>query len=35
MEHNEEFNKVVASIKGLEQQLLQIDDQQLEQQGRY
>jgi hypothetical protein len=29
MESNEEFKRVVASIKALEQQLLQVDDQQL------
>jgi hypothetical protein len=33
MENNNEFKRVVASIYTLEQQLLQIDDKQLEQQG--
>jgi hypothetical protein len=33
MENNEEYKGVVASIKVLEQQLLQVDDKQLEQQA--
>jgi hypothetical protein len=33
MENNVEFKRMVASIKELEQQLLQIDDKQLELQG--
>jgi hypothetical protein len=33
MENNEEFKRVVASIKDLEQQLLKIDDTQLNLQG--
>jgi hypothetical protein len=33
MENNKEFKRVVASIKALEQQLLQVDEKHLEQQG--
>jgi len=33
MDNNEEFKRVVASIKALEQQLLQVDGKHLEQQG--
>jgi hypothetical protein len=33
MENNEEFKRVLASIKALAQQLLQVDDKYLEQQG--
>jgi hypothetical protein len=33
MENNEEFKRVVASIKELEQQLLHIADKHLDQQG--
>jgi hypothetical protein len=33
MENNEEFKRVVASIQALEQQLLQVDEKHLEQQG--
>jgi hypothetical protein len=33
MENNEEFKRVVASIKELEQQLLKVNNKQLNQQG--
>jgi hypothetical protein len=33
MENNEEFKRMVASIKALEQQLFHVDDKQLDQQG--
>jgi hypothetical protein len=33
MENNEEFKRVVANIKELDQQLMKVDDKQLEQQG--